>query len=59
MTSEIRGHQAAGSQETPFQRHARQSLREAIIAYGWDHPVVTAAQRSLFQIHRTDLGFGA
>ena len=59
MTNVTRGHQAAGARETPFQRHARQSLRDAIITYGWDHPVVTAAQRSLFRIHRTDLSLGA
>ncbi|MEM7224055.1 MAG: hypothetical protein AAF495_13820 [Pseudomonadota bacterium] len=58
MTTIHQGHQAAGAHESPFQRHARQSLRDAIITYGWDHPVVAAAQRSLFQIRRSDLTLG-
>ena len=40
-------HHAAAAEESPFARHARQALRQAIIQYGWDHPVVATAERSL------------
>ena len=43
-------HQAFASAEAPFQLHARQALRAAIVHYGWDHPVVDAAQRSVLGI---------
>ena len=54
MSAQYQTDPAATCQETPFQRYARQALREAIIAYGWDHPVVEAAQQSLFMIRETD-----
>ena len=40
-------HAFAAAQETPYVRHARQTLRKAIVYYGWDHPVVASAESSL------------
>ena len=37
----------AAAQESPYVRHARQTLRRAIVYYGWDHPVVASAESSL------------
>ena len=54
MYDDQNGHQGAGISEAPFECYARQALREAIIAYGWDHPVVSAAERSLMEIRRAD-----
>ena len=38
--------------EAPFEHQARQALRQAVIYYGWDHPVVDAAFRSVLRIRR-------
>ena len=53
MYADPRGHQATRFAETPFEAHARHALRAAIVTYGWDHPVVSAAERSLRAIRRT------
>ena len=44
--------QTAAVYESPFEALARQALRAAIVRYGWDHPVVASAQRSLMAIRR-------
>ena len=40
-------HHAAATPDSPYVRHARQTLRRAIVYYGWDHPVVASAESSL------------
>ncbi len=49
MTANSCQHSAAAA-EAPFEHHARQALRRAVIYYGMEHPVVDAALRSVLGI---------
>ena len=51
MPADHRDHSAAAL-EVPFEHHARQTLRRAVIYYGMDHPVVDAALQSLLEIRQ-------
>ncbi len=51
MTANSCQHSAAAA-EAPFEHHARQALRRAVIYYGMEHPVVDAALRSVLGIRQ-------
>jgi hypothetical protein len=53
MSAHHEHYQPTGNHPSPFEAHARQALQAAIVYYGWDHPVVASAQRSLTAIRET------
>ena len=54
MAADHRDHRPGAAQDSRFALHARDALRKAIVYYGWDHPVVAAAQETVIAIGRSD-----